>query len=105
MQLYHSVHARGERVEDVLRDTEAREEGIALGSVATTGAANQKGDVDCEMLEDGEVAEGEANSVPYDEEIETKGSVSPSLISLRALADPSFRSRHLSIPIITSKPT
>ncbi|KAI4135715.1 MAG: hypothetical protein LQ347_000445 [Umbilicaria vellea] len=62
-KLYHSVHARGERVEDVLRDTEAREEGIAFGSVATSGAADQKGDVDCEMLEDGEVAEGEATSV------------------------------------------
>lgn len=83
---------------------EAREESIALGAVATSGATDQDGDVYCEMLEDGELVEEEATSVPQDEQTETKDSVSLCLISLRALADQSFRSRPLSIPTTTSKP-
>lgn len=61
--------------------------GIATDSAVTNGATDELKDMDRDMLEDGEVAEEEENSVPHDQNTETKEPVSFSLISLRAPAD------------------
>ncbi|SLM40898.1 Survival motor neuron [Lasallia pustulata] len=70
-KLYHSIHARGERVEDVLRDIEAQEEGTVFESAATNGGQDRAEAVDSEMLEDGEVADEEEKPVRQDEGIES----------------------------------
>ena len=74
MKLYHSIHARGERVEDVLREAERQSDTNAEARVGDTvmngndmdhqGSANQIGDVPAEELEDGEVEEETENQIP-----------------------------------------
>ncbi|KAL8703077.1 MAG: hypothetical protein Q9201_003739 [Fulgogasparrea decipioides] len=68
-QLYHSIHARGERVEDVLTQAEASERrdtnGVELGRELPTEAAN--GLLHSEDLEDGEVEDGQIeDELPVD---------------------------------------
>ncbi len=66
LKLYHSIHARGERVEDVIKDMEANKEclisnGSSLAGEATNTEAN--GAV-VEDLEDGELEEEPDNTEP-----------------------------------------
>jgi len=66
VQLYHSIHARGERVEDVIGLLEAQNEDSDPFMDMQNGAANvaeTKSDVR-EELEDGEVKEGASDAMP-----------------------------------------
>jgi len=65
VQLYHSIHARGERVEDVIGLLEAQNEDSDPFMDMQNGAANvseTKSDVR-EELEDGEVKEGASDAM------------------------------------------
>lgn len=66
-KLYHSIHARGERVEDVIQDTEAEEEEGDNGDVQMNEqAAPFDMDIKDEDLEDGEVDDHEEVLLPDD---------------------------------------
>ncbi|KAL9058313.1 MAG: hypothetical protein Q9206_001974 [Seirophora lacunosa] len=56
-QLYHSIHARGERVEDVLKEVEASEQSLTTQELQAgqTSPPIVHGLPDLEDLEDGEV--------------------------------------------------
>ncbi|MCJ1298919.1 hypothetical protein MMC08_001710 [Hypocenomyce scalaris] len=69
-KLYHSIHARGERVEDVLQEIEAQEEGGSGDIPTSTGAAEHVDGIDREMLEDGELDEEDDTSIPRDHSTE-----------------------------------
>ncbi|KAL8718071.1 MAG: hypothetical protein Q9225_004754 [Loekoesia sp. 1 TL-2023] len=65
-QLYHSIHARGERVEDILKEAEASEEVI---SGSDQGAGDPPSDLvnglpHPEDLEDGEIEDDQADDSP-----------------------------------------
>ncbi|MCJ1452655.1 hypothetical protein MMC28_002998 [Mycoblastus sanguinarius] len=68
-KLYHSIHARGERVEDVIKDAEAGAEDTSTKEAlypeveTTTGAHG----VVSEELEDGELEDGELEEVKIDD--------------------------------------
>lgn len=62
-QLYHSIHARGERVEDVLRDVQDSQE-VATNGNGTAGELSlglTNGLPDPEEFEDGEIEEGQVD--------------------------------------------
>ncbi|KAI4169629.1 MAG: hypothetical protein LQ343_005568 [Gyalolechia ehrenbergii] len=67
-QLYHSIHARGERVEDVLRDaghsqevvTDSNGTAVKLSSSLTNGLPHP------EDFEDGEIEEGQVDDSPLE---------------------------------------
>ncbi|KAL2042228.1 hypothetical protein N7G274_004716 [Stereocaulon virgatum] len=66
-KLYHSIHARGERVEDVIKDVEAGAQEVALnGDTADNGGAPaQSHDPIVEELEEGELEEEPESSQTY----------------------------------------
>ncbi|KAL8870973.1 MAG: hypothetical protein Q9174_003103 [Haloplaca sp. 1 TL-2023] len=57
-QLYHSIHARGERVEDVLKEAEATEDStrpkddMAVDSIGDPAEELEDGEVEEELIED-----------------------------------------------------
>ena len=60
IQLYHSIHARGERVEDVIRETDVNSESVDLNDISND-EEESRGGADrtvLEDLEDGELDEG-----------------------------------------------
>ncbi|KAL9026253.1 MAG: hypothetical protein Q9196_005053, partial [Gyalolechia fulgens] len=66
-QLYHSIHARGERVEDVLRDAEDSQE-VVTNSNGTAGKLSSSlthGRHHSEDVEDGEIEEGQVNDSSF----------------------------------------
>ena len=66
-KLYHSIHAHGERVEDVIREAEAEEEEGDIGDVRVNEqAAPFAKDIEDEELEDGEVDDYEEAYIPDD---------------------------------------
>lgn len=60
LQLYHSIHARGERVEDVLKAAEMAETEIAETDPSMSAAIAQSNGGNDEDVEDGELM-GEAD--------------------------------------------
>ncbi|KAL8903463.1 MAG: hypothetical protein Q9171_007394 [Xanthocarpia ochracea] len=66
-KLYHSIHARGERVEDVLKAAEVPEELSVNGTVDMSNMTSEyNGMPHLEEVEDGEVEDGEIedDSIP-----------------------------------------
>ncbi|KAL8934003.1 MAG: hypothetical protein Q9216_006119 [Gyalolechia sp. 2 TL-2023] len=62
-QLYHSIHARGERVEDVLRDAEASQELVtdSSGTAEKLPSSLTNGIPHSADFEDGEIEEGQVD--------------------------------------------
>ncbi|KAL8896031.1 MAG: hypothetical protein Q9207_007906 [Kuettlingeria erythrocarpa] len=62
-QLYHSIHARGERVEDVLKEAEAAEESLAIkAEKAGHLSSDTVNGLHSEGLEDGELEDDQADN-------------------------------------------
>ncbi|KAL8932876.1 MAG: hypothetical protein Q9211_006079 [Gyalolechia sp. 1 TL-2023] len=66
-QLYHSIHARGERVEDVLRDAEDSQEVVtnSNGNAGQLSSSLTNGRHHSEDVEDGEIEEGQVNDSSF----------------------------------------
>ena len=67
LQLYHSIHARGERVEDIIKDAEAGVQDEDLDEVTRTKGASfaQTDGAMSEKLEDGELEEEPKSTQTY----------------------------------------
>ncbi|KAL8725815.1 MAG: hypothetical protein Q9181_006270, partial [Wetmoreana brouardii] len=90
-QLYHSIHARGERVEDVLKQAEASERtdtnGVEPGAELSTEAAN--GVLHSEDLEDGEMEDGQIEDESHIDKGAKESAVDSEEIYTRQRHDPS----------------
>ena len=67
LQFYHSIHARGERVEDAIKDVEAQEQRTLLDEKDLRPAAGgmQSNIISSKELEDGELDEEHESAHPY----------------------------------------
>ena len=63
-QLYHSIHARGERVEDVVRALEMEEDREGSGAPEADKNSHRKNGMDEAEMEDGELEEVDNPPIP-----------------------------------------
>ena len=67
LQFYHSVHARGERVEDAIKDAEAQEQKMHsdVNDLLPAAAVMQSNVISSKELEDGELEEEPGSAHPH----------------------------------------
>lgn len=67
LQFYHSIHARGERVEDAIKEIEAEEQTTHLdeSDLRPAAAGMQTNVISSEELEDGELEEEPESAHPH----------------------------------------
>ena len=67
LQFYHSIHARGERVEDAIKEVEAEEQKKHLdeSDLRPAAAGMQTNGISSEELEDGELEEEAESAHPH----------------------------------------
>ena len=89
LQFYHSIHARGERVEDAISDVEAQEQKTRLdeNDLRPAAAGMQSNVISSKELEDGELEESES-AHPHlngDSTVDFRVSTQPNELPTRSL--------------------
>ncbi|KAL8711602.1 MAG: hypothetical protein Q9220_004012 [cf. Caloplaca sp. 1 TL-2023] len=96
-QLYHSIHARGERVEDVLKEAEASED-TTLNDTTINGNPSSdtvNGLPPSEGLEDGELEDDQVEDDPLPNRVNKDEAMKPNLSAL-TVQDPDLKNLMMS---------